>query len=106
VLLAGGLSAPAFAAFGPGGEGPSGSTFTGGNVVCGHTNTFLDSPIVVYNDGRGAEVCADSTPIQGRIIVAHYTPGLLSIDFVEVDGDSGNPAPLNGTLLFLPIGLP
>jgi hypothetical protein len=107
VLLAGGLSAPAFAAFAPGGPGPSGSTFSGNQVTCGHDNTFLDSPIVVYNDGRGAEVCSDSGPIQGRVIVAHYSTGLLKIDFVEIDSDADNPAPIPaGTLLFLPVGLP
>jgi len=103
--MIGGAAAPAFA-FAPGGTGPSGSTFAGGQVTCGHTNTFLDSPIVVYNDGRGAEVCSDSGPVQGRVMVTAYSPGFLVISFIEVDGDADNPAPLQGVLLFLPVGTP
>src|ERR1041385_6091776 len=71
LLVGFGFAAPAFAAGTPGDTGPSGSTFTGGQVTCGHTNTSLDSPVVVYNGGRGAEVCSDSGPVQGRVIARH-----------------------------------
>jgi hypothetical protein len=102
-LLGLGFAAPAFAA--PGDTGPSGSTFTDGQVTCGHDNTFLDAPIVAYNGGRGAEVCSDSGPVQGRVIARH-TVGFFTIDYVEVDGDADNPEPFQGVLLFLPVGLP
>lgn len=103
-LLGVGVVAPAFADTGP--VGPSGSTFVDNQTTCGHEHTFLDSPIVVYNDGKGAEVCSDSAPVQGRVIARHTT-GFLKIDYVEIDSDADNPAPIPaGTLLFLPVGLP
>jgi len=105
LVLALGLAVPAFAAGTPGDTGPSGSTFTGGQVTCGHTNTFLNAPVVVYNGGRGAEVCSDSGPVQGRVIARH-TVGFFTIDYVEIDGDADNPAPFQGVLVFLPVGLP
>jgi hypothetical protein len=88
-------------------EGGSGSTFDGSQVTCGEGNTFIpDDPIVVYNDGRGVEVCSDSAPVQGRVI-AYHSSGLLTIDFIHVDGDADNPAPLpQGHVIHIPVGLP
>ncbi len=97
--LALGGAANAFPQSGP--PGGSGSTFVNGVITCGHTNTFLDAPVVVYNDGQGVEVCSDSGPVQGRVGAFHdlsATPFTIQYIYVDVTSPVGL-----GEVLFLQV---
>jgi hypothetical protein len=84
------VAAFAALAFGVGGQafaaepvGPSGSTF-GGTVVCGHDNTFLDAPVVVYNGYNGLEVCSDELGTRA-IVQSNYVQPIFLPDYVHAD---------------------
>ena len=69
--------------------GPSGSQFSGGQVHCGHSQTFLDSPVVLYNGYRGLEVCSEAV---GRAFLKSDwdkpTNGDINLpDFIHWDWD-------------------
>jgi hypothetical protein len=89
-------------------EGSSGSTFVDGQVTCGTHNTFIDDPITIHNGDQGLEVCSDELPVQGRVFIWHQ-PGstFFRLEFLHIDGDADNPAPLpQGHVLHIPIGIP
>ncbi len=69
-------------------RGPSASQAPNADVQCGHFNTILDAPVVVYNGFAGLEVCHDSI---GRAFImsnwedpnrgAIYLPNYVHVDF-------------------------
>ncbi len=63
--------------------GPSGSVFTDA-VHCGHTNTFLDAPVVVYNGYNGLEVCADALNTRAWV-QSNYVQPIFLPDYVHAD---------------------
>jgi hypothetical protein len=66
-------------------SGPSGSTWSGGQVTCGHKETIIDSPIVVYNGFRGAEVCSEAV---GRVWVQSNRGNPIALpDYIHNDWD-------------------
>jgi hypothetical protein len=78
VLVSIGVAGPALAD--P--VGPSGSTFNG-VIVCGHTDTFLDAPVVVYNGYNGLEVCADG--VARAWVQSNYQQPIFLPDYVHAD---------------------
>jgi hypothetical protein len=64
--------------------GPSGSTFDGTTVTCGHTNTFLDAPVVVYNGYNGLEVCSDTLNTRAWV-QSNYVQPIFLPDYVHAD---------------------
>jgi hypothetical protein len=65
-------------------EGPSGSTFNGTTVTCGHDNTFLDAPVVVYNGRNGLEVCSDEANTRAWV-QSNYKKPIFLPDYVHAD---------------------
>lgn len=71
---------------------PPGGSEDGGNNVSCHGTSVPGTGLDVDAHGHGVGVCNDGgpVPIQGRVIVN------AAAGYVAADGDSDNPAPLDG----------
>ena len=64
--------------------GPSGSTFDGTTVTCGHENTLIDDPFVLRNGYNGLEICSDD--LNSRVFIASNQKGPIYLpDYAHAD---------------------
>jgi hypothetical protein len=91
-------------------EGPTNSSFVGGNVICGNDpNNFIQGPpISAYNGEEGLEVCIDGTGSNPGLRVflrSNEEPPLYLPEQIRGDIDKDTPL-LGGSGTFLDIDFP